>query len=160
MQHMHSVLETNEEDSNGQSCIWSIYIAICWDIWAWSNRNSEIPMNFLKPIHVSKEWKWETFSPPLLVEVNVAMFEYGSPLHYLKSSVRRKEADTRPLALWAGPGKGRRRSTSAWMVRWNLAPCLTGHGLFLQIYFLVTWPSSLRIGVLNCLDRDRNTKSC
>jgi hypothetical protein len=39
----------------------------------------------------------------MLVEVEVAMLKYGSPLHFLKSSVRSiKEAHTHALARLAG----------------------------------------------------------
>jgi hypothetical protein len=34
------------------------------------------------PIHVSKGM-WELFSTTLLVEVEVAILKYGSPLHFL-----------------------------------------------------------------------------
>jgi hypothetical protein len=50
-----------------------------------------------------KEWEWESFRPTMLVEVEVAMLKYGSPLYFLKSSVRSiKEAHTHALARLAG----------------------------------------------------------
>ena len=56
---------------------------------------------------------WELFSTTLLVEVEVAILKYGSPLHFLKSSVRRiKEAHTHALACLTGWGGAKGASTS------------------------------------------------
>jgi hypothetical protein len=40
---------------------------------------------------VSKELEWEFFSLTLLMKVKVVMLKYGSPLYFLKSSVRRRK---------------------------------------------------------------------
>jgi hypothetical protein len=49
---------------------------------------------------------WELFSTTLLVEVKVVILKYGSPLHFLKSSVRSKRSP-RSLARLAGPGRAK-----------------------------------------------------
>ena len=62
--------------------------------------------------------KWELFSSTLLVELEVAMLKYGSPLHSLKSTMRRKEARTCMLAWLSGAGWGQRARV--------LATCVNG----------------------------------
>jgi len=86
-----------------------------------------------RPIHLCKGGKWELFSPTLLVELEVVMLKYGSPLHSLKSTMRRKEAHTRSLARLPLPGltKGVRH-----LCEWSaeiLPMSLQGCNIFLQI---------------------------
>jgi hypothetical protein len=54
---------------------------------------------------------WELFSTTLLIEVEVAILKYGSPLHFLKSSVRRRKKSPHARARLASPvgAKGARR---------------------------------------------------
>lgn len=61
-------------------------------------------------------------------------------------------------AHFAGQGEGHGCVASACLVRQNPVPHLGVHDLILLFLVLVSWPSSLRIGVLNCLDHDRDTK--
>ena len=67
----------------------------------------EIPMKRpQRHIHVRKRGGVGTFCPTLLGKVEVAIFKYGSPLHFLNSSVRRtKAANTRMLARLARLGR-------------------------------------------------------
>jgi hypothetical protein len=51
----------------------------------------------LKKNHVSKRLEVGTFSPTF-EKVEVAILKYGSPIYFVKFSVRRKEAHMRLLA--------------------------------------------------------------
>jgi hypothetical protein len=90
--------------------------------------------------------RWELFSPTLLVKVEVAMLKYRSPLHFLKSSVRRRKesphVQARSPRLASQGGMGVRHlhewSTEIWLL------ALQGCILFLQFLVLVSWSSSLQ----------------
>jgi hypothetical protein len=70
-------------------------------------------------------WTWELFSTTLLVEVEVTILKYRSPLHF-PSLVwgGEREARASPRLAWRGEGRG--RAALAWMVRRNPAPRLAG----------------------------------
>jgi hypothetical protein len=98
--------EPNCWGTRGHSCCWNLY-------GHGPITNYEIPNQSQKPVHVSKGM-WEHFSTTLLVEVEVAILKYGSPLHFLKSSVRRRKrsphARVRSLASPGQRGEGRGRA--------------------------------------------------
>jgi hypothetical protein len=59
---------------------------------------------------------WELFSTTLLVEVEVVILKYGSPPHFLKSSVRRSKRSPHARARsprLASPGGAGRRAKGA-----------------------------------------------
>jgi hypothetical protein len=88
---------------------------------------------------------WELFSTTLLVEVEVVILKYVSPLHLLKSSVRRSKRSphARSLAL---PRQGGAKGTGAQHLReWSAEIrllALRERDLLLLFSFLVSWPSS------------------
>jgi hypothetical protein len=86
---------------------------------------------------------WELFSTTLLVEVEIVILKYGSPLHFLKSSVRRSNRSPHARSLaWPGGAKGAvARHLREWSVEIRLL-ALRERDLLLLFSFLVSWPSS------------------
>jgi hypothetical protein len=78
---------------------------------------------------------WELFNTTLLVEVEVVILKYVSPLHFLKSSVRSKRSP-RMLARLVGRG-GAKGAGARHLREWS-----TEIRLLLLFSFLVSWPSS------------------
>jgi hypothetical protein len=57
---------------------------------------------------------WELFSITLLVEVKIDILKYGSPLHFLKSNVRRRKRNPHAYArLPRLAGLGRAKGAGA-----------------------------------------------
>jgi hypothetical protein len=68
---------------------------------------------------------WELVSTTLLVKVEVTILKYGSPLHFLKSSVRRRKRS--PHVRWlASPGGVGRRARACGTCVNGPAPRLAG----------------------------------
>jgi hypothetical protein len=110
---------------------------------------------------------WELFNTTLLVEVEVAILKYGSSLHLLKSSVRRRKKSLHARARSPNrAGRGEERAAPAWMVRRNPASRLAGaRSPFAVLVFgfsAFKLQSSKRLQIKsskNDLDRDRDTMS-
>jgi hypothetical protein len=118
----------------------------------------KIPKKSQRPIHLCKEGMWELFSPTLLVKVEVAILKYGSPLQFLKSSMRRRKRSL--------PARARSLASTgeAWMCgtyvngspKSSFSTC-GGAAPFCSFYF---WLLSLQVcRILNDLGHDHDTRS-
>jgi hypothetical protein len=86
---------------------------------------------------------WELFSTTLLVEMEVVILKYVSPLHFLKCSVRSKRSPHARAHLTSrgGANSAGVRHLREWSAEIRLL-ALRERNLLLLFSFLVSWPSS------------------